>query len=120
MKKFSKFVVLCSALLFAVAAFSAEKSVKLYSPVSLNGTTLQAGQYNVRYTVNGSNVEVQFLQGKKEVASTSAQLVEARKTNRDTLITESGSDGSAKLVSIQFANQANAIRFADAGAGGSN
>ncbi len=120
MKKVSKVVVLCSALLFAIAAFSAEKSVNIYSPVNLNGTTLEAGQYSIRYSVNGSNVEVQFLQGKKTVASASAQLIEARKTNRDTLVTENGSDGNAKLVSIQFANQPNAIRFADAGAGGSN
>lgn len=120
MKKISKLVVLCSTLLIAVTAFSAERSVKLFSPVNLNGTTLKAGEYNVRYTVNGTNVDIQFLQGKKTVASTSAQLVEARKSNRDMLITENGSDGNAKLVSIQFANQPSAIRFSDAGAGGSN
>jgi hypothetical protein len=120
MKKALKFVVLCSALLFAVAAFSAERSVRLYSPVNLNGTTLKAGEYNVRYTVNGSNVDVQFLQGKKTIASTSAQLVEARKTNRDMLVTDNGSDGNTKLVSIQFANQPNAISFANAGTGGGN
>lgn len=120
MRKAGKFVVFSFALLFAVAAFSAEKSVTFYSTVNLNGTTLKAGEYNVRYTVSGNSVEVEFLQGKKKVAASSAQLVEAKKTNRDTLVTESGSDGNTKLVSIQFANQGKAIAFANAGSGGSN
>jgi hypothetical protein len=120
MKRMLKLACLCSTLLFAVAAFSAEKSVKFSSPVSLNGTTLQAGEYEVRYTVNGTNVDVQFVQGRKTVATTSAQLVEARKISRDTIITNSVSEGSPRLVSIQFANQRNAITFGETASGGSN
>ena len=120
MKGMLKIVVLCSALLLAIAAFGAEKSVRFSSPVSLNGTTLQAGEYNLHYTVNGTNVDVQFVQGKKTVATTSAQLVEAKKTSRDTVITNNTSDGNPRLVSIQFANQRNAIIFGDASTGGGN
>src|SRR5271167_144548 len=65
----SKSVVLGLALLLASSAFAATKaSLQLSNPVTLNGTTLKAGDYKVQWDGDGPNVEVSFRQGKNVVA----------------------------------------------------
>lgn len=112
MKKVFSFAVLGVALLFATASFAGDKSVTLSDATIVNGQKLAAGQYKVRYQVSGSVAEVHFLKDKKEVASTSAQVIEVAAAPRsDSVVTAANSDGSAILVELQFANQKSAIRF---------
>jgi hypothetical protein len=119
MKKVFSFAALGIALLFATTAFAGDKSVTLSAPTTINGQKLAAGEYKVKYQVNGSVADVHFLQGKKEVASTSAQVVEIASAPRsDSVVTFHNGDGSTKLVELQFANQKSAIRFGSESSGG--
>ena len=118
MSKLLKGFVFLSALLIAMGAFAAERSLTISSPVSLNGTKLAPGDYKVRYDLNGSTADVKFLQGKKEVASASGQVIERDKASRDGIVTQKEGDGSTKLVELQFANQKTSIRFAPESSGG--
>ncbi len=111
MKRFFSFAVLSAALLFATTAFAGDKSVTLSAPTTINGQKLAPGEYKVRYQVNGSTAEVQFLKDKKEVASTNAQVVEVAAPRSDTVITRENGDGSSTLVEVQFANKKSAIHF---------
>jgi len=112
MKKVFSFAALGMALLFTTAAFAGDKSVTLSAPTTINGQKLAAGEYKVKYQVNGSIAEVHFLKGKQEVASTSAQVVDVASVPRnDSIVTSDNGDGSSKLVELQFANQKSAIRF---------
>ena len=111
MKKFFSFAVLGAAMLFATVAFAGDKNVTFTAPTTINGQKLAAGEYKLRYEVSGTTAEVRFLKDKKEVASTSAQMVEVAAPRSDSVVTRDNGDGSSKLVELQFANQRSAIRF---------
>jgi hypothetical protein len=118
MKNLVKGFVFLSALLLAVGAFAAERSLTIYSPMSVNGAKLAPGDYKVHYDLKGSNAEVKFMQGKKEVASATGQVVEKERAQRDGIVTQKDGDGSTRLVELQFANQKSSIRFVPESSGG--
>ena len=69
----AKCVVLGLAVLIATAAFASNKgSLHVQEAVEVNGQSLPAGDYQVRWEGTGSDVQLSFMQGKKEVAKTSA------------------------------------------------
>lgn len=111
MKKIFSFAMLMAALLFATAAFAGDKSVKLSAPTTINGQKLASGEYKVKYQANGPVAEVHFLKDKKEIVSTSGQIIEVAAPRSDTVVTAANGDGSSRLVELQFANQKSAIRF---------
>ena len=72
----AKTVVLGLAVLLASSAFASNKcSLQVRESVEVNGQQLAPGEYQLRWDGTGSNVEVTFMQGKKEVAKTSAKVV---------------------------------------------
>jgi hypothetical protein len=72
----AKTVVLGLAVLLASSAFASNKcSLQVREAVEVNGQQLAPGEYQLRWDGTGSNVEVTFMQGKKEVAKTSAKVV---------------------------------------------
>lgn len=108
-----RFGLLVLALTLSVSAFAKSKSenITLYHDASLNGANLPAGDYVVQYDVDGTNAQVKFLKGSKEVASASGQV--------KTLTKKAGSsqvvlniDGNARSVSeIDFGGKVTAISF---------
>jgi hypothetical protein len=119
MTKLTKFAVFMLVLTVAVGAFAGDKSLTFSSSTSLNGQKIAPGEYKVKYSVTGSNADVQILQNKKQVATASGQVVESPiVASRDRVVLQNNGDGTSKLVEIQFANQKTAIRFnTDSGAG---
>jgi hypothetical protein len=72
----AKTVVLGLAVLLASSAFASNKcSLQVRESVEVNGQQLGPGEYQLRWDGTGSNVEVTFMQGKKEVAKASAKVV---------------------------------------------
>src|SRR6202140_5786796 len=72
----AKTVVLGLAVLLASSAFASNKgTLKVHETLEVNGQQLPAGEYQLRWDGTGSNVEVSFMRGKKEIAKTSAKLV---------------------------------------------
>ena len=96
--------VLGVSLLLATATFAADKSsIKIYEPVNVGGKTLNAGDYDLQWEGTGSNVELNFLKGRKVVATAPARMVETEKPSSASGITTSAKDdGSRALSEIHF------------------
>jgi hypothetical protein len=102
----AKTVVLGLAVLLASSAFASNKgSLQVRESFEINGQQLPAGDYQVRWTGTGSDVEVTFMQGKKECAKTSAQLVTLEKPyDYDSTVVEHSS-GKATVSEVRFAGK---------------
>jgi hypothetical protein len=108
--KFSKYtggLVLAVAVLLSTAAFAGNKSQSLYlgDATQLNGKQLPAGNYQLKWKGNGPEVQVQFLKGKKVVATAPAKLEQATATpEKDAAVIDMAS-GSRSLTEARFAGK---------------
>ncbi|MBZ5667007.1 MAG: hypothetical protein LAO30_20695 [Acidobacteriia bacterium] len=102
----AKSVVLGLAVLLASSAFASNKgTLQVRETVEVNGQQLAPGAYQVRWDGTGSNVEVSFMQGKKEVAKTSAKVVALDKSsNYDSAVIDHAS-GKAAVSELRFAGK---------------
>jgi hypothetical protein len=102
----AKTVVLGLAVLLASSAFASNKgSLQVRESVEVNGQQLAAGQYQLRWDGTGENVEVSFMQGKKEVAKASAKVVALDKASDYDAAVVDHSDGKARVSEIRFAGK---------------
>ena len=102
----AKTVVLGLAVLLASSAFASNKgSLQVREAVEVNGQQLAPGDYQLRWDGTGANVEVSFMQGKKEVAKASAKVVALDKaSNYDSAVVDHSS-GKASVSEIRFAGK---------------
>ena len=102
----AKAVVLGLAVLLATSAFASNKgTLQVREAVEVNGQQLAPGAYQVRWEGTGANVEVSFMQGKKEVAKTSARLVTLdQSSNFDSAVVDHSS-GKATVSEVRFAGK---------------
>jgi len=84
----------------ALAATKAGFDVKY--PINVNGTTLQAGHYNLQWEGTGPNVEVSIMQGKALVAKIPGKVVEMKLREHGALLTQHNPDGTTSLRGVQF------------------
>jgi hypothetical protein len=112
----SKSLVLGLALLLASSALAATKgSLQLSNPVTVNGTTLKAGDYKVQWEGAGPNVELSILQGKNIVAKVPAHVVELQSpANNDAAVTRKSDSGPNTLAGVRFQGKKIAIELGDA------
>jgi hypothetical protein len=114
----AKFAVLGLAVLLATGAFASNKgSLHVEEAVQVNGQQLPAGDYQLRWDGTGSKVELSFMQGKKEVAKTSAKVVTLEQAPPyDSTVVDHSS--GASLSEVRFAGKkfALAIGGSDASA----
>jgi hypothetical protein len=105
--RISKGLLLGLALLLATSAFAANKgSLKVSDPVTVSGKSLAAGEYTVKWEGNGPNVELNFLQGNKVVATTSARMIDLdRSAYSDSSVVRRNADGSRTLSEIRYAGK---------------
>jgi hypothetical protein len=102
----AKFAVLGLAVLLATGAFASNKgTLNVQEAVQVNGQQIPAGEYQVRWDGSGSEVQVVFMKGKKEVARTAAKVVELEKTSAydSTVLDRSGS--TASITQVRFAGK---------------
>jgi hypothetical protein len=108
--------LLVLALTVSVSAFAKSKSenITLYHDASLNGANLPAGDYVVKYDVDGTNAQVKFLRGSKEVASANGQVKTlSQKADSNQVVVNV--DGNARSVKeIDFGGKVTAITFESA------
>jgi hypothetical protein len=112
-------LVLVGALLLATSAFAINKgSVQLMHPTQVAGKQLPAGSYQLKWDGSGNEVQLSILQGKKEVASTSARVVqiESPSANDNALVTVNA-DGTRSLSQIRFRGKTFALDLGGEGAG---
>ncbi len=109
--------VLALTLSLSLTAFAGDKgkNITLSKDVQVNGTTLRAGDYFVKYDMNGNTAQVKFLRNNKEVANVTGQVTQLTEAPvRDSVVTQGNS-----ISELQFRNQKSAISF-DGSAGMSN
>ncbi len=113
----SKSIVLGLALVMASTAFAATKrSLQLTDPVTVNGTTLKAGDYKVEWEGNGPNVELNIIQGKNVVAKVPAHVVELQSpAANDAALTRGSDNGPRTLTGVRFEGKKTALDFGDGG-----
>jgi len=106
----AKAVVLGLAVLLASSAFASNKgSLQVREPFEVNGQQLAAGEYQLRWDGTGSNVEVSFLQGKKEVAKASAKVVELQTPSAYDAAVIDHASGKAAVSEVRFAGKKYAL-----------
>jgi hypothetical protein len=95
-----------SSLLFSAAAFAGngnKKSLRLATPVTVEGKEIPAGDYKVEWSGTGSDVKVNILKGKETVASVPAHVVSVAVSNKqDGYSSTASKDGSPALTGIFF------------------
>lgn len=105
--------LLLLATTLSLSAFAKPRSenVTLYHDATLNGTTIPAGEYVVKYEVDGSTANVKFVKGNKEVASASGQVKTLnRKVDANQVVLNNG--GAVPSISeIDFGGKTSAISF---------
>ena len=106
----AKTVVLGLAVLLASSAFASNKgSLRVWELSEVAGQQLAPGDYQVRWDGTGSNVEISFMQGKKEVAKASAKVVALDKAyDNDSAVVDHAS-GKATLSEVRFAGKKYAL-----------
>jgi hypothetical protein len=100
----SKSLLMGVALLLASSAFAATKAnLQLSNPVTVNGTTLKAGDYKVQWDGTGPNVELSIIQGKNVVTKVPAHVVDLPSPSAsDAAVTKKQDSGPNSLASIRF------------------
>ncbi|MGO9126209.1 MAG: hypothetical protein ACLP6G_15150 [Terriglobales bacterium] len=104
----SKGLLLGVTLLLATSMFAANThnhkgSLQLQNSVTVDGKTLPAGDYSLKWEGTGSHVQLNILQGSTVVASTPARLVDlSQSSGSDSTVLKSNGDGSNSLSEIRF------------------
>ncbi len=114
-----KSLVLGLALMLASSAFAATKAnLQLSHPVTVNGTTLKAGDYVVQWEGDGPNVELSILQGKNLVAKAPAHVVElGTPAADDAAVTRKNDSGPNSLAGIRFQGKRLSLELGEASDG---
>jgi len=115
----SKILVVGLALLLASSAFAATKaSLSFNSPVTVNGTTLKAGDYKLEWDGSGPNVEVSIMQGKNVLAKVPAKIVDLSSPSANTAaVVTVNSDGTQSLTGARFGGKKFALELSESGNG---
>jgi hypothetical protein len=81
-------------------------SLNIQEPVSVNGTRLAMGKYQLKWEGTGPDVALSIIQSHKIVATVPARLVElARPGRTDAYETRKVEDGNTLLTSIDFSGK---------------
>jgi hypothetical protein len=113
MKRLLPMVVVLA--LAAASAFAKDQhKITLWHAASIHGTTVAPGRYKVTWSAESGDPTVNFIRGKKSVASASAQWVE-RHTHyaTDQVVLDTLTDGAPKITEIRFAGKSHVLVFED-------
>ena len=113
-----RFGLLVLALTLSISAFAKSGSgyITLYQDATLNGTTLAAGDYTVKYDEDGPNAQVKFMKGKKEVATASGQMKTLAHKAQSNSVVLSTAGSTRDISEIHFGGKTTAIAFVSSGA----
>lgn len=116
---FAQTLVLACSVLLATSAFAVNKgSVQLMHPTQVAGKQLAAGSYKIQWDGAGAQVQLSILQGNKEVASTSARVVQIQSPSpNDNALVMIGPDGTRSLSQIRFRGKTFALDLGGEGSG---
>jgi hypothetical protein len=113
--KLSRVLVLLigSALAFSSSAFARDINkgkLRLHDKTTVDGKSLNPGDYTVEWTGAGPAVQVTILRGKQTVATFSAHIAEQSEPNHDdAYASKMELDGSSSLTTIYLSGKRNAL-----------
>ncbi len=108
----AKTLVLGLAVFVATGAFASNKgNLHIQEAVEVNGQQIPAGDYQIRWEGTGANVEVSVMQGKKELAKTTAKEVELQQASSYNAAIVNRSNGKASVSEIRFAGKETALEI---------
>jgi hypothetical protein len=97
-------------VLLASSAFASNKgTLQVHETLEVNGQQLAVGEYQLRWDGTGSNVEVSFMQGKREIAKSSAKVVNLDKASEYDSALADHSSGKARVTEVRFAGKKYAL-----------
>jgi hypothetical protein len=102
------------AVTMSISAFAGSKSenVTLLHDVQLNGTTIPAGEYIVKYDANGSTCLVKVMKGNKTVATANGEVKQlAAKPRNNQVILQDVSGGIPTVSEMDFSDSKTAVTF---------
>src|ERR1700689_543654 len=106
----AKTFVLGLAVLLASSAFASNKAtLQVHETLEVNGQQLAPGEYQLRWDGTGSNVEVSFLQDKKEVAKAWAKVVSLDKASDSDSTVVDRAAGTPAVSQVRFAGKKYAL-----------
>ena len=111
----ARVALLLIAVTMSITAFAGSSgkttTLTLLHDAQLNGKTLPAGEYTLKYDTNGSSCQVKFLKGSKEVAAAEGQVKDLEKApQHDQVVLNNG--GNVPTISeVDFRNSTKAISF---------
>src|SRR5271165_3560220 len=109
----ARVALLVFAVTMSLSAFAGSKSesITLLHDVQLNGTTIPAGDYRVKYDANGSTCLVRVIKDGKTVATANGELKQlANKPARNQVVLDD--TGNVRTVSeMDFSDSTTAVTF---------
>ena len=103
-------------LLLATSVFAANNkgSVQTLSTVTVNGKTLPAGDYSLKWEGTGSNIQLNILKNNKVVATTPARLVDLQQSpTQDQAVVKNNEDGTKSLSEVRFSGKKYALQIGE-------
>lgn len=101
---FPYWVLLGAVLLSSTTAFAANRgSMQIQEQVFVNGKSLPAGEYQVKWDGDGPNVDLRILRDGKLVTTIPAHAIDLqRKDPQNSVLTKKNDDGTWSLSEIHF------------------
>ncbi len=115
-KNLSKGLLLGLTLLLATSVFASgnKGSLQTLNAVTVNGKTLPAGDYSLKWEGTGSSVQLNILKGSKVVATTPARVIDLKQSpNQDQALVKNNDDGSKSLAEVRFGGKKYALQIGE-------
>ena len=110
----ARVALLVFAVTMSISAFAGSKSesLTLLHDAQINGTTIPAGDYTVKYDANGSTCLVKVMKGNKTVATANGELKQLdAKPKHDQVLLQDAAGGVPTLTEMDFSDSKTAIAF---------
>lgn len=96
-------VMIALTLTVSASADGGKTTIKLFQSASLNGTTLAAGEYKVKWERHSVEADVIFSQGKKEITTVRGKFVEREQPSPySAVVTKKNGDGTETITELRF------------------
>jgi hypothetical protein len=96
-------VMIALTLSLSAAADGGKTTIKLFQGASLNGKTLAAGEYKVKWQRQSAEADVTFSQGKQEITTVRGKFVEREQPSPYTaVVTKPNGDGTETITELRF------------------
>ena len=97
-------------LSLGAAAAGGKTTIKLFQSAALNGKTLAAGEYKVKWQRHSAEADVTFSQGKKEITTVRGKFVEREHPSPyNAVITKLNGDGTQTITELRFEGKKEAL-----------